>query len=194
MAWRTKTKRVKPSHTLWLLLSGRSVSLASWFASPLTRQQAEALLPTVAPPARGANGERQDGCSVRLAELILRYWRGYDVDAAYRNGLAVLDGQRDQAMLELCYGQLLIARKISLAWQHLDKGFQLAAHLLQPEDYFVVLGRHELLRVLVLSDDPSKPLRLDELLTEAKVIQRLRAGLRGTHWRTPGHPHCDTTD
>lgn len=185
---------MKQSDTLTVLLSGRPVSLASWFASPLTRQQAEVLLPTVSPPGRMPNGERQDGCCLRLAELILRYWCGFDIDAAYQNTLALLESQREQATLELCYGQLLIARKLSAAWPHLDQGFQLAAHILQPQDYFVVLARHELLRILALSATPARPMRLDDLLTEARVIQRLRGGVRGTHWIPPSRTHYDTLD
>jgi len=100
----------------------------------------------------------------------------------------------ERAMLELCYGQLLIARKTEAAWQHLDSGFQFAAHILQPEDYFIVLQRHERLRALVLSPRPTRPMRLDELLTEAGVILRLAGSGRGTHWRAKGRKHHDTID
>ena len=141
-----------------------------------------------------AVSEGHDGYAVRLAELVVRYWHDYDIDPAYQNMLAVLRERRKRAMLELCYGQLLIARKSDLAWQHLDSGFELAAHILHPEGYFLVLKRHELLRALVLSARPSKPMRLDELLTEARVIQRLKANGRGTHRQPQGRMHHDTLD
>ena len=183
------------SDTLPVLLSGQMASLASWYASPLTRQQAEAWLPKIRRRTQTSVSEGQDWYAVQLAELVVRYWHGYDIDAAYQNMLALLRARRERAMLELCYGQLLIARKNNMAWQYLDSGFEQAAHILHPQDYFLVLKRHELLRALVLSARPSKPMRLDELLTEARIIQRLKgtAG-RGTHRRTEGRTHHDTLD
>jgi hypothetical protein len=180
--------------TLPVLLSGQTASLASWFASPFTRRQAEAWLPKIRRRTQASVSEGHDGPAVRLAELVARYWHGYDIDAAHHNMLALLRGRRERAMLELCYGQLLMARKIDRAWQHLDSGFELAAHIFHPEDYFLVLKRHELLRALVLSARPSKPMRLDELLTEARVIQRLKGTARGTHRQTAGRTHYDTLD
>jgi len=180
--------------TLPVLLSGQMASLASWFASPLTRQQAEAWLAKIRRRTQASVSAGHDGRAVQLAELVLRYWHGYDVDAAYENMLALLRGRRERAMLELCYGQLLIARKTDRAWQHLDSGFELAAHILHPEDYFLVLKRHELLRALVLSACPSKPMRLDELLSEARVIRRLEGSGRGTRRQTASRMHHDTLD
>jgi hypothetical protein len=177
-----------------ILLSGQTVSLASWFASPLNRQQAEAWLPKISRRTQAAVSEGHDGYAVRLAELVVRYWYGDNVDVAYKNMLALLGGRRQRAMLELCYGQLLIARKTNMAWQHLDCGFRLAAHIFHPEDYFMILKRHERLRALVLSARPSTPMRLEELLTEASVIQRLRGAGRGTHRQTDGRMHRDTTN
>ena len=182
------------ANILPVLLSGQTVSLASWFASPLTRQQAEVWLPRIHRRNQTAVSEGQNGCTVRLAELIVRYWLGDNIDVEYQNMLALLGERRESAMLQLCYGQLLIARKIDMAWQHLDCGFRQAAHILHPEDYFLVLGRHELLRSLVLSARPSAPMRLDELLTEAGVIQRLKGAGRGTRQRIGGRRHYDTTD
>ena len=178
-----------------VLLSGQVASLASWFASPLTPRQAEVWLSKIRRRTQTSVREGQDWYAVRLAELVVRYWHGCDIDAAYQNMLALLRERRDGAMLELCYGQLLIARKNNMAWQHLDSGFELAAHILRPRDYFLVLKRHELLRALVLSAGPSKPMQLDELLTEARVIQRLKgtAG-RGTLRQTEGRIHHDTLD
>jgi hypothetical protein len=180
--------------TLPVLLSGQRVSLASWFASPLSRQQAETWLPKIRRRAQNALNGGQDGSAVPLAELIVQYWLGRDVGAIYQNRRALPGGQRERAMLELCYGQLLMACKIDITWQHLDKGFELAAHILQPEDYFLVLKRHERLRALALSAQPSKPMHLDELLAEAGVIQQLKGAGRGTHRPTSGHTHLDTVD
>ena len=180
--------------TLPVLLSGQRVSLASWFASPLSRQQAETWLPNIRRRTQDSLNGGQDGSAVPLAELIVQYWLGRDVEAIYQNRRALPGGHRERAMLELCYGQLLMARKIEIAWQHLDRGFELAAHILQPEDYFLVLKRHERLRALALSAQPSKPMHLDELLAEAAVIQQLKGAGRGTHRLTSGQMHLDTVD
>jgi hypothetical protein len=120
---------------------------------------------------------------VRLAEIIFRFWAGHDSESNYRNCLALLDSDRDLALLELCYGQLLIARRLEPAWRHLDTGFTTAARLLEPEDYFTVMKRHELLRQLPLATRPSPAASLDALLAEARVIARLRGpgGRPGTH-------------
>ena len=177
-----------------VLLSGQRVSLAGWFASPLSRQQAETWLPNIRRRAQNSLKGGQDGSAVPLAELIVQYWLGRDVGAIYQNRRALAGGHRERAMLELCYGQLLMACKIDIAWQHLDRGFELAAHILQPEDYFLVLKRHERLRALALSAQPSKPMHLDELLAEAAVIQQLKGAGRGTHRLTSGQTHLDTVD
>ena len=177
-----------------VLLSGQTVSLASWFADPLTRHQAKDWLPRIRRRTPTLVNEGQNSCAVDLAELIVRYWLGENVTVAYQNILALDMGRRERAMLELCYGQLLIARKTDPAWQHLERGFRLAAHLLQPENYFIVLKRHELLRALVLSACPSTPMHLDELLTEASVIQKIKGADRGTHRQTAGRKHHDTLD
>ena len=183
---------MKDPDILPYLLSGQTVSLATWFAGPLQPQQAGAWLPRIQRQVQVSLAGGQAGFTVQLAELIARYWIGQDVDAGHKILLAVLNETRERAMLELCYGQLLIARKRETAWQHLERGFGLAAHLLEPEDYFLVLKRHELLRCLALSALPSRPMGLHELLTEARVIGRLRG--RGTRSVPAGPRHQDTLD
>ena len=183
---------MKDADILSFLLSGQAVSLATWFAAPLQPQQAEAWLPRIQRRAQASLTQGQPWFAVRLAELIVRYWTGHEVDAVHKNLLALINEPLERSMLELCYGQLLIARKREPAWQHLERGFALAAHLLEPEDYFLVLKRHELLRRLVLTGRPSRPMKLHELLTEARVIDRLRG--RGTHSKPGGPRHQDTID
>ena len=171
---------------LSFLLSGQTVSLATWFAGPLQPRQAEDWLPRIQRQVQVSLAGGQPRFNVQLAELIVRYWIGQDVDAGHKILLALLNETRERAMLELCYGQLLIARKCQPAWQHLERGFGLAAHLLEPEDYFLVLKRHELLRCLALSAQPSMPLELNDLLTEARVIGRLRGRVHDV----PDLPGC----
>jgi hypothetical protein len=176
------------------LLSGRSVSLAAWFADPLTAQQAADGLSRIRQLTRSRVSDGPERPAVQAAEMIARYWLGYDVVAAYQNTLAPLRRHHDRALLKLCYGQLLMARKVDSAWQHLDSAFELAANILQAEEYFLVLKRHQLLRALALSAKPSSPMRLDELLNEAEVIQRLTGARGGTHRSPVGRTHHDTTD
>ncbi len=174
-----------------LLVDGQA-SLVSWFAVPLTPEQAEAALSEIRQALRRGRAAQQGAFSARLAELIFRFWAGNDIEANYRNLLALLNDQRELALLDLCYGQLLMSRKQQPAWQHLDKGFARAAHLLEPEDYFAVLKRHELLRELPLSQLPSAAATLEALLAEARVIARLR-GAGGRPDRGSGK-HSDTLD
>lgn len=172
------------------LLESGQAELAAWFAVPLSVSQARAGLDQTRQGLRGARVLHQRPFATRLAEFIFRFWAGYDSEANYRNCLALLDSDRDLALLELCYGQLLIACRQEPAWRHLDTGFTTAARLLEPEDYFTVLKRHELLRQLPLATGPSPATSLDALLAEARVIARLRGpGVRpGTHRLN----HCDT--
>jgi hypothetical protein len=173
------------------LLEGRHLSLGSWFAAPIPPDQAQALLPGVRQSA-GAPADGRATVPVRLAELILRFWSGHDVEPDYGNCLALCADDRERAMLELCYGQLMIARRIEGAWTHLDRGFALAARLLEAEEYFAVLKRHELLRELALGPVPLEGLPLDTLCAEARVITRLRGGPRTP--RPKQGRHRDTLD
>lgn len=183
---------MKPYEPMARLLSGKPVSLAVWLAEPLSRIEAEAQLAAVRASLRAAHGLAQQEFGTRIAELITRYWCGQDTEMTYLNLLATLDSVRDRAQLQLCYGQLLIARKLEPAWIHLDAGFASAAHIFQPDDYFVVLKRHQVLRHLALSSVPARASALDELLQEAGVINRLRGG-PGRN-ALAGSEHRDTVD
>lgn len=162
-----------------LVADDGQASLSGWFAEPLTEKQARAALHEVRAGLRASRADRRSLHITRLAELIFRYWAGYDIEVDYRNSRAMPQGEREFALLELCYGQLLLSRKQEPAWWHLDKGFMTAAHLLEPDDYFTVLRRHELLRQLPLTVLPAAAAPLESLLAEARVIARLRgAGSR----------------
>jgi hypothetical protein len=180
--------------SLSILLSGQPVSLAGWFAEPLTAQQAADGLARIRQLTRSTVSGEQSRSAAQVAEMIVRYWLGHDIAAAYQNTLAPLRRRHERALLKLCYGQLLLARKVDSAWQYLDSGFELAANILQAEEYFLVLKRHQLLRALALSAKPSSPMRLNELLDEAEVIRRLTGGRGGTHRLPVGPTHHDTTD
>ncbi|MDT8386919.1 MAG: hypothetical protein RQ736_05355 [Thiogranum sp.] len=109
-----------------------------------------------------------------LARMIVHYWINGNADMDYRTLAAMVQDVFERARLELCFGQLLLARKRTSAWRHLDTGFALAAKFLKPEDYFQILNRHERLRHLVLSPSGSVATDLSSLLDEAEVIRQLR--------------------
>lgn len=174
------------------LLDGTPISLASWLAEPVTPDQAAQLLPAVVQRLSAVPSAPAAGFELRLAELILRFWAGQDIEAGHKNLFALLADDRERAMLELTVGQLFLARKQVPAWGHLERGFALATHLLEAEDYFTVLKRHELLRHLPLGNDAAQAASLRALLDEAQVIARLKG--RGTRPSSPGPTHSDTVD
>jgi len=173
-------------------MEDRSVSLGSWFAAPMTVDQARASLAEARQRLRTGRRALPGAFNTRLGEIIFRFWAGQDVEPDYGNCLALAEDDRQRALLELCFGQLLIARKCQSAWLHLDRGFALAAHLLEPEEYFSVLKRHELLRQLPLGPTASEGSSLEALLNEARVIARLRGP--GTRPDLRGPQHSDTVD
>jgi hypothetical protein len=185
---------VKNSDLLGELLQGGAVSLASWFARPLTPVQARAWLPRVRQAVYRRHRGPMATLQIRLAEIIVRFWGGHDVEPGYRNCLALCENDRERAMLELCYGQLLIACRLTGAWAHLDQGFELAARLLEAEDYFRVLNRHEVLRQLPLASTPSRGAPLEDLLDEARVIARLRGPRAASRHKDDRPLHRDTLD
>jgi len=174
------------------ILQGKPVSLAAWTAEPVEPVAALEALPGIQKQLRRSRPGEKSVFPLRLGEIILRFWAGQDIDAAYQNLSAVLDELHQRALLELCIGQLLMARRSLQAWSHLDRGFQLAAHLLEPEDYFLVLKRHELLRQLPSGLGDSGAAGLEALLKEAAVIERLKG--HGTHSGYTGPKHQDTVD
>ncbi|HHH43242.1 MAG TPA: hypothetical protein ENK49_03820 [Gammaproteobacteria bacterium] len=174
--------------TLQQLLAGQRVPLGSWVAEPLLPAQALACLPAIQRRLQSVIAGRPGDFPLRLADLVVRYWCGRDTAPLFRNLLALYTSRRQRAQLELVYGQLLMARKRLPAGDHLDNGFALAAHLLEPEEYFQVLKRHELLHRLHLQPAPSAPAGLDTLLTEAQVIRRLAGHVNAVpspHTRKP---------
>ncbi len=174
------------------LLLRRRVPPGDWFADPLPPGRARRLLSDVRRALQRVYGEGEVWFEGRLLEMIARFHDGRPVESDYHNMAALAAGQSQRALLELVYGQLLMSRRLQGAMQHLDKGFEVAAHLLAPADYFEVMKRHELLRLLPLSGRPAAPRPLQGLLTEARVIRRLGGGRRGP--AVTASPHNDTVD
>ena len=154
------------------------IRLGRWFAEPMARTEAEALLARALERGHRALRRGRSCLTCRLAALSARFQLGEAVEGDYRALLREgRGGRRGQALTELLYGQLLLSRKLAQGLTHLQRGLTLATPLLAPADYFRVNERHALLAALALADPPAAPLALEALLTEARVIRRLRAPL-----------------
>ena len=131
-----------------LLTAAAPPSLGDWFAVPLCMDQAEHLLTEARQAMQRAYARGNAGYEMRILELIACYWLDRPVDHLYTSLSAALDEQHHQALLELVYGQLLMSRRQAAAMSHLDTGFKLAAGLLEPDVYFEMIRRHDMLRSL----------------------------------------------
>ncbi len=155
-------------------------ALGEWYAVPLDPPDREPLARCVA--AAGSLVER-------FGSLISAFWAGADPAMAYESlGGLLGDEGPERALLELVQGQLLMSRRLPGAMAYLDRGFRLAVPWLGAREYFRVLKRHELLRELPPAPSPQPPRDLDALLTEARVIRRLRRGRP----QSPFFSHRDT--
>jgi len=173
------------------LVSDDAPSLGGWYGDPMDAGVADRWV------RRLQSGDAQHLQQVRfgdrLAELVARYWSGRDADMSYRSLVAAAGNDFERALLELCYGQLLFACKRQGARKHLDDGFALAAHLLAADEYFRVMKRHQALAVLPLPGVVAEPCSLENLLSEAGVIGKLRGrDLPGDAQN--GRRHSDTLD
>ena len=172
-----------------LLNTEADVSLAAWYATPLTQTQAADLQRQAQQLLQRNMTSGGSSLAPRLADMIAGFWLGRVVAHDYRSLIATAP-EAEQAAVELLYGQLLMSCKRSGAMQHLERGFELATLALAPADYFVLLRRHALLRHLVLTPAGAMPQTLDDLLQEARIIQRLQPG--GGMSRGSVNPHDDT--
>ena len=176
------------SDILSSLLAGRPVPLASWFAEPVDAREAQAWLLRIR--QRLGTSAQASRFGLQLAALIAHYWTGREVGAEFATLFATPLEPVERAMLQLCYGQLLLSRKCRGAWAFLDAGFEQAAHFLEADEYFQVLRRHDILRRLPLAPRPSVPEGLQALLTEGEIIRQLEG--EGTRRLPTGQKHRDT--
>lgn len=177
---------------LRIFRSDQAVSLAAWLGNPLSRSEARSCFALLRDLPCDRRGYQPESFNHRLSKLIARYWADQGAEMDYCNLVATVDTERDKAQLEFCYGQLLLARKLETAWEHLDAGFATAANLFLAEEYFMVLNRHKRLRFLVLSPGAASAADLDELLKEADVIRQLQ-GNPSRYWSGIVQ-HQDTVD
>jgi hypothetical protein len=153
---------------------GHQASLAGWYGEPLVAADAEALCAGAQKQLRVCLCAGQPVFSVQLLQLLAHFWMDVSVALEYQQLTASATGQRDRALLEIVYGQLLLSRRQWPAVQHLDRGFSLATDYLAATDYFLLVRRHELLRHIPLSSVRAAPQGLQSLLAEAAVIRELK--------------------
>jgi hypothetical protein len=138
---------------------------------------------------------RRGHASIRsnLQLMIGKFWLGESMDKDYlslqqqtRNTI------RGRVLLNLIHGQLLMSKRLSGAMDSLQQGFTEGRLLFTPQDYFLVLKRHQTLAHLPLSNSPLPAESLDSLLNSARVIQLLEqsTGKRSVY----SSDHKDTFD
>jgi hypothetical protein len=161
------------------------LALDGWYADPLDAGAARARLEEAARTAQAAyrRGERCFACLLR--QMTARFWLGRPVTADYESLRAAAADARERALVELVYGQLLASRRLAGAAAHLEAGFEAGRDLLSAREFFTLMKRHRLLAEIPAHDTPARPETLAALLTEARVIRRLR----GTRRTRPAYRH-----
>jgi hypothetical protein len=159
-------------------LAREQASLAAWYGEPLAASDAGRLCADAERLLRSRLCTGLPVFQLQVMHLLGRYWMGSSISLEYRHLAASTRVQRDRALLEIVFGQLLMSHKQRPALRHLDSGFRLAAKHIEAVDYFRLVRRHDLLRYLPLSDEAAAPQGLQSLLAEAAVIRQLRGAER----------------
>ncbi|MEW5838753.1 MAG: hypothetical protein AB1717_07970 [Pseudomonadota bacterium] len=141
------------------------IDLAAWHAEPLPADEAQARL------ARLRSATSWDE---RLEALRLRLLLGLPADMQRDVLLAETDDARQQAAVELVFGQAMLAQRKHGAWIWLDAAEKRLAHLMPGADYIQLMRRHASLRSLSLFERVKTPRPLHELRTIALCTQRLK--------------------
>ena len=124
---------------------------------------------------------RQSCFVTALMQLVAGWWLEPETAHVLERIFVYATTRRQRALCHLLAGQLLMSRKMKGALEHLDKGLRLADGLVRASDYFEIYNRHDTLRQLVLSEAGQPAHGLEEILNEARVIQRLSQ--HGPHGR-----------
>ena len=158
------------------LLGRQPPSLADWYGDPVSKDTAQTLAAIAQNELRSRLCEGGACFQLHVLLMTCNFWMGASIEMDYEQLAASTSDDRESALLELVYGQLLISCKYRQAPRHLGKGFSLAVDFLDSSDYFHLVRQHELLDYLPISSAPAEPLELESLLTEAGVIKRMQAG------------------
>ena len=149
--------------------------LARWYAEPLNKEQAEALL--ILSREREQQQLKRQGKPILspLLKIIALHWLDEPIESYYQHLLSRREKSKHAQILKpLIYGQLLMSRQQYGAMEYLNEAFAQARLLLRPEDYFAVMKRHQLLKQLPLSGDDTVGHALEALLRTAAVIERMK--------------------
>lgn len=162
--------------------------LARWYAEPLSPEEAETLL---------AFAEKREQERLKrfarshlspLLKLIAMHWLGEPTMGHFHH----LTSQRSasthaEILKRLIYGQLLMSTRTKGAMDYLDDAFHRVRLLLRPEDYFILMKRHQVLRNIPLSGGAAKGETLEGLLKTGAVIGRMEEtqGKRPEYWHDP---------
>lgn len=154
--------------------------LARWYAEPLSQEQAKRLLQLATEREQRILKSFGRPYLSPLLRLVALHWLGESTEESYQHLLSRKEKSVHAEILKpLLYGQLLMSRRIEGGMVYLDAAFDKARLLLRPEDYFVVIKRHQLLRTLPLEKGALAGESLQSLLTTAAVIQRMQAAHTG---------------
>jgi hypothetical protein len=151
--------------------------LARWYAEPLSHEEAEQLL-SLAEKREQERLKRFARSNLSpFLRLIALHWLGEPTEEYYRHLTSRRTASIHAEILKpMIYGQLLMSRKTDGAMAYLDDAFHRARLLLRPEDYFVLMKRHQVLRSIPLSAEAAKGERLEGLLRMGGVIDRMEQG------------------
>lgn len=163
-----------PTHPAECLLAGQQPALATWYGEPPGAAVARLIYDRAQQELQQRLCLNRGAFPLHVLQLACEFWRRAEGASRYETLAAAVDGRREQALLELVYGQLLMSRKLRPANAHLTLGFELAAPWLASVSYFELLRRHEMLACLRLTDRPAPAQGLAGLLSEAAVIRRLQ--------------------
>ena len=160
--------------------SAEPASLGLWYGGPLDPDRARQLMTQGRAAAQHAYRQGQPAITGELQQCIAGFWLERLVWDRLRTLAESASPPEAAALAALIHGQLLMSRRLQGAAKQLDHGFERARDLFLPGDFFVVMKRHELLAELPSAPDPRPPMDLEDLLREARVIQRLRGRRRST--------------
>jgi len=152
--------------------------LAAWYGEPMAAADAACLYADTEKALRSRLCAGLPAFQLHVLRLLGHFWMDVSITLEYQQLAASTSVQRDRALLEIVYGQLLFSRRQQPALEHLDRGFRLAASSLGAQDYFLLVRRHELLRHIPLSATQAAPHGLQSLLAEAAVIRQLQGASR----------------
>ncbi len=162
--------------------------LARWYAEPLTHEEAKALLKLS--ERREQERLKRNGSSYLspLLKLIALHWLGEPTEGHYHYLISKKNKSiHAESLTALIYGQLLMSKKLEGAMDYLDQAFHKVQLLLRPEDYFVLMKRHQVLKHIPVSGQPGKGESLEGLLKTGGVIGRMEEsrGGRPGFWYDP---------